>query len=135
MKPLPIFDNPNWIPSNKLKDKVVIIPGFPGAFDVQRQRQTELSHGAYGGAGAPAFRCAAAYGYRLLSTRPSCSADRFHDRQAEKRSPGSDLLRRSGCGDRHPRADPGKGELPRSGAGGDGRTAPVRRPPEGDAGG
>lgn len=27
MKPLPIFDNPNWTPSNKLKDKVVIISG------------------------------------------------------------------------------------------------------------
>ncbi len=27
IKPLPIFDNPNWTPSGKLKDKVVIISG------------------------------------------------------------------------------------------------------------
>ena len=27
MKPLPIFDNPNWTPSGKLKDKVIIISG------------------------------------------------------------------------------------------------------------
>ena len=27
MKPLPIFDNPNWTPSGKLKDKVAIISG------------------------------------------------------------------------------------------------------------
>ena len=27
MKPNPIFENPNYVPSNRLKDKVVIISG------------------------------------------------------------------------------------------------------------